>query len=188
MEQPRTDAQLLWLLQADADAGLRAAMQAFAPLVKSICLRVLPGRPDDVEECVADTFVALWRRAAALAAGAAPLRPWLAVTARNKAINRYHRLRRSAAVTLDDGLAETLGELAAFDRAASDAEDTVGALVAAMGPPDREIFLRRYYLLQPVKQIAAALGMSVPAVNTRLSRGRDRLRAALEKQGVTNHA
>ena len=58
---------------------------------------------------------------------------------------------------LDDGLAETLGELAEFDRATADAADLVGALVAAMEPPDRDIFLRKYYLLQSGKEIAAAL-------------------------------
>lgn len=137
---------------------------------------------------MADAFVALWQHAAQLAAEGAPLRAWLAVTARNKAINRYDRLRRSRTVPLDDGLDEVLGELAAFDRAATDAEDLVGALVAAMAPPDRDIFLRRYYLLQPVKEIAAALGMTENAVNVRLHRGRERLRRTLLEQGVTHHA
>ncbi len=91
-------------------------------------------------------------------------------------------------MTLDDGLAETLGELAEFDSATTEAADLVGALVAAMTPPDRDIFLRKYYLLQSGKEIAAALGMSVESVNTRLSRGRDRLRRELTEKGVYSHA
>lgn len=114
--------------------------------------------------------------------------PWLAVAARNRAIDCYNALRRRETVTLDDGLAETLGELAEFDRATTEAADLVGALVAAMAPPDRDIFLRKYYLLQSGKEIAAALGMSVESVNTRLSRGRDRLRRELTEKGVYSHA
>ena len=106
----------------------------------------------------------------------------------NKGIDRYNALRRRETVTLDDGLAETLGELAEFDRATADAADLVGALVAAMTPPDRDIFLRKYYLLQSGKEIAAALHMSVESVNTRLSRGRDRLRRQLTEKGVYTHA
>lgn len=91
-------------------------------------------------------------------------------------------------MSLDAELGQTLGELAEFDRAASDAADLAGALVAAMDPPDREIFLRKYYLLETSKEIAAALDMSEGAVNTRLSRGRERLRRQLQQKGVGSHA
>lgn len=181
------DRDLTRLLQADPDAGLQTAMEVYAPLVKAVLLRILPRDPRDVEECMADTFVALWRYAPRLEKEATPLRPWLAVTARNKGIDRYHALCRHAALSLDEELGATLGELAEFDRATPDAADWVGALVAAMEPPDREIFLRKYYLLQSSKEIAAALGMAEGTVNTRLSRGRDRLRRQLQQKGACRH-
>lgn len=163
------DRELTRLLQAHPEEGLEAAMLEYAPLVKGILCRILPQNPCDREECMADVFVALWRSAAKLEATRTPL-------------------RRRETVTLDDGLAETLGELAEFDRATTEAADLIGALVAAMTPPDRDIFLRKYYLLQSGKEIAAALGMSVESVNTRLSRGRDRLRRELTEKGVYSHA
>ena len=172
------DRELTRLLQAHPEEGLEAAMLEYAPLVKGILCRILPQNPCDREECMADVFVALWRSAAKLEATCTPLRPWLAVAARNRAIDCYNALRRRETVTLDDGLAETLGELAEFDRATTE----------AMAPPDRDIFLRKYYLLQSGKEIAAALGMSVESVNTRLSRGRDRLRRELTAKGVYSHA
>ena len=172
------DRELTRLLQAHPEEGLEAAMLEYAPLVKGILCRILPQNPCDREECMADVFVALWRNAAKLEAARTPLRPWLAVAARNRAIDCYNALRRR----------ETLGELAEFDRATTEAADLVGAMVAAMAPPDRDIFLRKYYLLQSGKEIAAALGMSVESVNTRLSRGRDRLRRELTAKGVYSHA
>ena len=175
------DRELTRLLQAHPEEGLEAAMLEYAPLVKGILCRILPQNPCDREECMADVFVALWRSAAKLEAARTPLRPWLAVAARNRGIDCYTALRRRETVTLDDGLAE-------FDSATTEAADLVGALVAAMTPPDRDIFLRKYYLLQSGKEIAAALGMSVESVNTRLSRGRDRLRRELTAKGVYSHA
>ena len=180
------DRELTRLLQTHPEEGLEQAMLDYAPLVNAILGRILPQNPCDREECMADVFVSLWRNAAKLDHTATPLRPWLIVTARNKGIDRYNALRRSETVTLDDGLAETLGELAEFDRAT--AADLVGALVAAMEPPDRDIFLRKYYLLQSGREIAAALNMSVESINTRLSRGRDRLRRQLTEKGVYTHA
>lgn len=182
------DRELTRLLQTDPDAGLRTAMTVYGPLVKAVLLRILPREPRDVEECMADTFVALWRHAARLEQQTTPLRPWLVVTARNKGIDRYHALCRHTTLSLDEELGQTIGELAEFDRATSDAADWVGALVAAMDPPDREIFLRKYYLLQSSKEIAAALGMAEGTVNTRLSRGRERLRRQLKQKGVHCHA
>ena len=164
------DRELTRLLQAHPEEGLEAAMLEYAPLVKGILCRILPQNPCDREECMADVFVALWRNAAKLEAARTPLRPWLAVAARNRGIDCYN------AVTLDDGLAETLGELAEFDRATTEAADLIGALVAAMTPPDRDIFLRKYYLLQSGKEIAAALGMSKSAVQRRIDHIRNRAR------------
>ena len=103
------DRDLTRLLQTDPDAGLQAAMQAYASLVKAVLLRILPRDPRDVEECIADTFVSLWRHAAALEQQKTPLRPWLLVTARNKGIDRYHALCRHAVLSLDEELGQTLG-------------------------------------------------------------------------------
>ena len=69
---------------------------------------------------------------------------------------------------------------------AGDAADELAVLVAALEPPDREIFLRKYYLMQSSREIAAALDLRVSTVNTRLSRGRDRLRRQLQERGYTH--
>ena len=80
------DRELTRLLQAHPEEGLEAAMLEYAPLVKGILCRILPQNPCDREECMADVFVALWRSAAKLEAARTPLRPWLAVAARNRGI------------------------------------------------------------------------------------------------------
>ena len=180
-----TDApDLARIILRDPETGLRRAMEDYASLVRGILRRILPGRDRDVEECMADVFVALWRNAGTLDRRQVPVRAWLIVTARNRGINRYRALSRRAEVPLTQELAQTLADLPPDP--AGEAAEQVGALVAAMDPPDREIFLRKYYLLQSSKEIAAALGLSVSNVNTRLCRGRDRLRAQLREGGITH--
>lgn len=168
----------------DPDTGLRWAMREHAALVRGILRRVLPGKDRDVEECMSDVFVSLWRHAGRLYEMEVPVRAWLIVTARNTGINRYRALGRREELPLTEELLQTLTELPADPD--SDAAEQVSALVAAMEPPDREIFLRKYYLLQSGREIAAALGLSVANVNTRLSRGRERLRRQLRKGGITH--
>lgn len=173
----------LWIVN-DPEAGLRAAMEQHASAVKGILNRILPGRPEDVEECMADVFVALWKNARRLCQSGAPVKAWLVVTARNTGINRLRRLRREAAVPLEDN---TAGAAPLLGAVPSDAETLVCALVGGLSSPDREIFLRKYYLLESTRQIAGALGMSEGSVNTRLTRGRQRLRRQLEEKGVRIH-
>ena len=52
-------------------------------------------------------------------------------------------------------------------------------------PPDREIFLRRYYLYEKVNDIATRLNLSAKVVEHKLARGRQRLREKLMKRGVS---
>ncbi|MEG2394705.1 MAG: sigma factor-like helix-turn-helix DNA-binding protein [Ruthenibacterium sp.] len=71
-----------------------------------------------------------------------------------------------------------------YGLSSSDAEDAVQALVAAMTPPDRDIFIRKYYWLQTVREIAAALQISEDSIKKRLTRGREALRKQLIAKGV----
>lgn len=54
--------------------------------------------------------------------------------------------------------------------------------VDSMEPVDREIFLRHYFWHQPVAQIAGEMGKNVPAIKSRLARGREKLRKILLKE------
>ena len=178
--QTNTTPTLLQAIRQDPDTGLRWAMRDYAALVRGIARRILPGHDRDIEECTADVFVALWRNSARLEATDTPVRAWLIVTARNTAINRYRALQRHDTLPLTDELAATIAD------PAGDAADELAVLVAALEPPDREIFLRKYYLMQSSREIAAALDLRVSTVNTRLSRGRDRLRRQLQERGYTH--
>lgn len=53
------------------------------------------------------------------------------------------------------------------------------AAVNALGEPDREILVRRYYYEQKPKEIALALNLSVKQVNNRLYQTKQKLREAL---------
>ena len=100
------------------------------------------------------------------------MRAWLIVTARNTAINRYRALQRHDTLPLTDELAATIADLPADP--AGDAADELAVLVAALEPPDREIFLRKYYLMQSSREIAPDL-----------RGGAALLLAALGAEGVT---
>lgn len=178
------DENLLQQLQVNPGDGICAAMTLFAPMVKAICAGVLRNCPQDVEECMADVFVALWKNAASIARQGAPIKAWLAVTARNRAIDTYRKRRGITFTPLDENLPDDDAGMLLYGLGASDAEDAVQAMVSAMASPDRDIFIRKYYLLQTVREIAAVLQMSEDSIKKRLSRGREALKKQLIAKGV----
>lgn len=168
-----SEEKLLQCIVEDPQTGLPELLARYGGLLNGVVRRILPDARD-VEECLSDVLVQCWRQAPALQTGEGNLRAWLIVTARNKALDRYRRLRREQADTLPEDFAWVAEEL--VEPRQSEAEALMAELVEALQPPDREIFIRRYYGLQTSREIGQALRMEEHAVNVRLSRGRKRLK------------
>ena len=62
---------------------------------------------------------------------------------------------------------------------AREARQALRAAVDALGEPDREILIRRYYYNQKPREIALALDMRVKQVDNRLYQTKRKLREAL---------
>lgn len=175
-----TDAHALReLRRGDADA-LARLFDKYGAYVTTVVYNVIGAQMayEDVEEVTSDVFVALWQNADK--AEAAKLKAYLGSIARNKAKNK-RRQRLDALPLEEDILAVDLGSL---EEKVIDSEErrAVRRALDAMPQPDRNIFLRHYYGLQTVQAIATETRMTASAVKQRLARGREKLRAALEKE------
>lgn len=175
------DEEIILLLQRDPAAGLRELIRKYRALAAAIAGRVLSSR-SDVEECVQDTFVKIWKNAPGLAAEGS-LKGYVACAARNTAISRWRALSRRRERFMDppeEGGNDPLEELA-FREDVSQLREAV----CGLEEPDREIFLRHYFLFEKLADIAPHVGLTVEQLKKRLYRVRLRLRKALEERGVT---
>ena len=160
-----TDRELVETLKTDANAALEELTRRYAPLAASIAARLLGGRSADVEEVAADTIIAIWRSHDDLEPDT--LRGFVITTARNLAIDRWRVLRRRDEVPL-------------FDRDGADSDflertvltSALADYIRTLSPPDGEIFLRHYLLLETAAEIGERFGLTEPAVRARLHRTR----------------
>ncbi|MBQ3357152.1 MAG: sigma-70 family RNA polymerase sigma factor [Oscillospiraceae bacterium] len=130
----------------------------------------------DVEEVASDVFLELWKQADSVTR--TKVRPWLGGVARNKA--RQKLRERGTTLSLEEDLI-AIDDGALYERLdREERERIVREAVLAMETTDREIFLRYYYHCQPIAVIAGETGMPESTVKSRLRRGREKLRAALE--------
>ena len=158
----------------------------YGKLCHSIAYNILSNR-EDSEECVNDTYIGVWN-------AIPPTRPdnfmaFVCRIARNLSLKRLEflkREKRSADVIL------SLDELAAVlpdERYAPDVSDEdVGRLISQFLRTQKEdvrnVFIRKYYFFDSVKEIAERYSFTESKVKNMLFYTRNKLKDYLIKEGV----
>lgn len=136
----------------------------------------------DVEELAADVFAALWRSVPKLRQDA-PLKPYLAQTARNAVRSRL-RASRGEILPLNEQIAAG-GNNPEEEAILREQTEIVNSAVETMEEPDREIFLRFYFFGERVGGIASRMELNLSTVKTKLRRARQKLCRKLEERGYS---
>ena len=178
------DEAIIALYFARSDSAITETSAKYGEKLQRLSERFLRAK-EDAEECVNDTYLGAWN-------AIPPQKPlhffaFLAKLCRNIACNRLDWLnakKRSAEViSLTAEMAECLpGEM---DDEAMDARmlgELLNGFLKALPEDSRLIFMRRYWYMDSVKEIAARYKMGESRVKTSLHRTRQKLRAYLEKE------
>ena len=86
-----------------------------------------------------------------------------------------------------DELAECVSGADELERR-QDSEEIVNALngfLETLGAMERGVFMRRYWMMEPIADVAARYGISVSKTTTMLFRLRGRLKKHLMKEGIS---
>lgn len=142
----------------------------------------------DSEECLNDTYIGAWN--AIPPAKPTLLQAFLATIMRRTAIDRYKARRRQKRVAseLTVSLSEVENFLSGDDEPFSELEaKELGRLISdfVRKLPKRRmyIFMSRYYVARPIREIAGLLGCSESTVNKEISAIKHDLRGILTKEG-----
>ena len=179
------DKQIIRLLFDRSEQALAMLSRKFGHRLLFTAQNIL-GNCQDAEECVNDTYFALWN--AIPPQQPDPLTGFVLKTGRNLALKR---LRYNTAEKRNSHYDQSLEELSGAIAGGS-LEDTLTAralgqaidrFLDAQPMASRVMFLRRYWFGDSVDDIAAALGYTENAVSVRLNRCRSKLRTYLQQEG-----
>lgn len=145
---------------------------------------------EDAEECVNDTYLQAWN--AMPPTWPERLRLFLAKITRSRALNRWEAARAKkrgegeVSAVLDE-----LEECVAGSPADSPEDQVlskelagcIDAFLLDLPKRERDLFVRRYFFVEPVEAIASLAGMSAGNVSVILHRVRAKLKKHLEKEG-----
>ncbi|MFM7750141.1 MAG: RNA polymerase sigma factor [Opitutaceae bacterium] len=181
------DRLLMERVRAGDEAAFAALMERWERPVKSVVARMVLNAAE-AEELAQEAFVRLWQRREDFRPGA-EFRPWLLAIAVNLARNRRRWWRRRPSVELGAWLesggdaGEMSGGAGALERAERVA--AVQAAVAALPNELREALVLFEFEELPQSEVAAVLGTTSKAVESRVARAREKLRRALQRNHLS---
>ena len=182
------DREIVRLFLRRDEAAIEQVQQAYELYCRSIVSRILRDETD-VSECVNDVWLAAWN-------SIPPQRPnhlaaYLGKITRNLALNRY---KRNSVAKRGSGQVEiALSELencipdnTDVERAAEDSliASVINRFLYAHSLKTRNIFIRRYWYLCSIQDIAESYGMTESNVKVLLFRMRNELKKQLEREGI----
>ena len=178
------DERLLKKLHTDPDRGMKTLISLYAGIVYAVVRGKLSSSAFcslDIENCVADTFSEFYCDLQKYDPSLGSIKSWLCVIARNNAMDLLRTRRKSEnTVSLqEDAVMQSADFLPEADFEDRQQRSELLKAIQALGEPDREILIRKYYFSQTSGQIAERLHMSVSNVDTRAHRAIKKLREKL---------
>ena len=182
------DRQIIALYNERSEAALSETEKKYGRYCRTIAYNIL-NNEEDSEECVNDTWLKAWEAIPPQCPDS--LAAFLGKITRNLALNLYkhkNREKRGGGQTMLvlEELVECVPGTDSTQEAVNEAllAEVLNGFLAELPTEKRKIFMRRYWYLSSVREIAEEYGLSESKVKMTLLRLRSKLKTVLEKEGI----
>lgn len=182
------DKRIVELYWVRSEKAIAETANKYGRYCHSIAYNILHSR-EDSEECVNDTYMSAWNAMPDQRPDRLPA--FLGRITRNLSLKRWEKYtaekRGAGQVSLAlDELRDCIPASGSADPVADDIvlADTLNRFLASLPAEKRKIFMRRYWYLRPISEIATDFAISESKVKMSLLRSRNELKLFLEKEGI----
>ena len=170
------DGVLISAIRSRNQGAMAQLYDRYSSVVYAVALRVL-GDTAAAEDVLQEIFMQLWRNPGSFDAGRGNLAPWLAVIARNRAVDvlRKRRPQTEISETLVSVEPDLAGEA---DRGRT--VERVRAVLKEMPAPQRSALEMAYFEGYSHSEISEKTGEPLGTIKTRIRTGLMQLRKAVE--------
>ncbi|MBQ3070044.1 MAG: sigma-70 family RNA polymerase sigma factor [Clostridia bacterium] len=182
------DKGIVELFAARSESGIEKLNETYGAYCTALALRIV-GDFAEAEECVNDAYLRVWETIPPEKPQS--LKAYVARIVRNMAINRYksrHAKKRGGGLTeiVLSELQDCLPSRESPDALTEDIviRDVLNSFLSSLPKRDREMFMRRYWHMQEIGDIASAVRMTENHVYVQLLRLRRKLKRKLDEEGI----
>lgn len=180
------DERIIDLYWARDQLAIMKTEEKYGTYLRGIARNILWDR-EDCEECINDTWLRAWN--AMPTARPSILSAFLGAITRNLSLDCYrkkHSAKRGGgqAAYIFDELTDCSGGNGPLEYLEEqELVDSLNRFLKNLDPEKRVMFVRRYWYMDAVSEIAVRCGVSESSVKTALFRIRKKLKAHLQKEG-----
>ena len=190
MKKEKEEKILLRMLQKNPEEGISVCIQQYGSGVKAICKRILRDEYEQyVEDAMEESFICLWQDIKNKKKIHTTLQGYLYGIARRQSLKMIRdNKKQHGHISIDgvEGLEEILlSEGANVEHlfAKKQTEKLIHKVIGEMPEPDRTIFLLRFFYFYKIREIAEQLGRAEDAVESKIRRGKEKLKKTLIERG-----
>ena len=160
-------------LKKHNEKALEYVISKYGGLLKSVISKRLYLYPEDVEECLYDTFMKIWQNIDCYDENKTSFKSWATAIAAYRAIDRLRVIRKADIITgIDDEV---------FENCLAISEDEVfneayGEFLECLDENDRELFTKLFIEGLSVSEVSQNTGTEKSVIYNRVSRGRKKIK------------
>lgn len=181
------DSQIIGLFADKSEDALKMAEHKYGRELKALAYRITGSR-EDAAECLNDALMTAWNTLSRQSPES--LHAWLVRVTRNIALDKSRRSstkKRGAVSVAIDELSECLPDNSSASELLekNELERVINAWLSTQSEEKQAVFIRRYFLLESVREIAKQTGIKEKTLSGTLARLRASLKRNLEENGYT---
>ncbi len=167
------------LIRKSREEGLVYVIRTYGGLLKSIVQKRLFASPDQVEECMNDIFLGIWKNIDCFDESRGSFANWAAGVARLEAIDTLRKIQRAHRTTsLEEMELEIPKEdTALLELTEQELSKETEEILSCLSPKDQELFRRIFLMEEEPEEAGSAMGLTRDNVYVRIFRGKKKIRS-----------
>ena len=141
------------------------------------------GTVQDIEECISDVYVQIWKNPKAFKPNKGSFKTFLAVIAKSRALDTYRRISKEKTSLINEAFYPADDDLLKYiiNR---EMTQVLYSAIDSLTEPDREIITRRYLFEEKPARIAKNVSLPIKEVENRLYQSKLKLRKIIGEKKV----